>query len=83
MDKKQEEVKTVVWVFWIIMSIIGVSLLFAGIQGITSGEDIVTVIMLIVIGIILLFVGLTMIIGKANIATNNVEMPKAEKKAKK
>ena len=33
MAKKNEEVKTVVWVFWILLAIIGVSMLFAGIQG--------------------------------------------------
>ena len=29
---KKEEIKTSVWVFWILLAIIGVALLFAGIQ---------------------------------------------------
>ena len=80
---KKEEVKTAVWVFWILMAIIGVSMLFAGLQSSVLGDNITTSVMLIVIGIILLFVGLIMTIGKANIIANDIELPKSDKKAKK
>lgn len=83
MAKKNEEVKTIVWVFWILMAIIGVSMLFAGIQSSVIGDNIVTSIMLVIVGIILLFVGLIMVIGKANIIANDVEMPKSTKKEEK
>lgn len=83
MAKKQEEIKTSVWVFWILIAIIGVSMLFAGIQSSVLGDNIVTSIMLIVVGIILLFVGLIMVIGKANIIANDLEMPKSGKKEEK
>ena len=36
MAKKNEEVKTVVWVFWILLAIIGVSMLFAGMCNVNS-----------------------------------------------
>ena len=75
MAKKNEEVKTVVWVFWILLAIIGVSMLFAGIQGSIQGNNIATCVMLIVVGIILLFIGLVMVLGRANIITNDIEMP--------
>lgn len=83
MAKKQEEVKTIVWVFWILIAIIGVSMLFGGIQSSVLGDNIVTSIMLIVIGIILLFVGLVMVLGKANIIANDIEVPGAKKETKK
>lgn len=83
MAKKNEEVKTIVWVFWILLAIIGVSMLFAGIQGSIQGTNITTCVMLIVIGIILLFIGLVMVLGKANIITNDIEMPKSSKKEEK
>lgn len=83
MAKKQEEIKTIVWVFWILIAIIGVSMLFAGIQSSTIGDNVVTSIMLIVVGIILLFVGLIMVIGRANIIANDLEMPNATKKEEK
>ena len=79
MAKKNEEVKTVVWVFWILLAIIGVSMLFAGIQGSIQGNNIATCVMLIVVGIILLFIGLVMVLGRANIITNDIEMPKSSK----
>ena len=41
--KKNEEVKTIVWVFWIMLAIIGVSLLFAGIQSSVQGNNITRV----------------------------------------
>ena len=58
MAKKQEEVKTIVWVFWILIAIIGVGMLFTGIQSSVIGDNIVTSIMLVMVGLILLFVGL-------------------------
>ena len=79
MAKKNEEVKTIVWVFWIMLAIIGVGLLFAGIQG----NNIATCVMLIVVGIILLFIGLVMVLGRANIITNDIEMPKSSKNEEK
>lgn len=83
MAKKNEEVKTIVWVFWILMSIIGVGMLFTGIQSSVLGDNIVTSIMLVVVGLVLLFVGLIMLIGKANIVANDLEMPKSSKKETK
>lgn len=79
---KKEEVKTSVWLFWILIAIIGVSMLFAGIQTSIVGGSITTSVMLIVIGIILLFMGLVMVLGKANIIANDVELPKTSKKEK-
>ncbi len=83
MAKKQEEIKTSVWGFWILIAIIGVSMLFAGIQSSVFGDNIVTSIMLTVVGIILLFVGLVMIIGKANIIVNDIQMQNTNKEEKK
>lgn len=83
MAKKQEEVKTIVWVFWILIAIIGVGMLFSGIQSSTRGDSIATSIILIMVGIVLLFVGLVMVIGKANIVANDLEMPNAKKKEEK
>ncbi|MGN1299790.1 MAG: hypothetical protein ACI4VC_00355 [Clostridia bacterium] len=83
MAKKKEEVKTIVWVFWILIAIIGVSMLFAGIQSSFIGDNIVTSIMLVIVGTILLFIGLIMVIGKANIIANDLEMPKLSKTEKK
>ena len=83
MAKKNEEVKTIVWVFWIMLAIIGVSMLFAGIQSSVAGDNITTSVMLIVVEIILLFIGLVMVLGKANIITNEIELPKSSKKEEK
>lgn len=83
MAKKQEEVKTIVWVFWILIAIIGVGMLFTGIQSSVIGDNIVTSIMLVMVGLILVFVGLIMVIGKANIIANDLEMPSAKKKEEK
>lgn len=80
---KKEEVKTAVWVFWILMAIIGVSMLFVGLQNSVLGDSVTTSVMLIVIGIILLFVGLIMTLGKANIIANDIKIPKSEEKSKK
>lgn len=76
-EKKKEQIKTSVWAFWIIIAVIGVCMLFAGIQSSVSATVSRTVaIMLIVVGIILLFIGLVMTVGKANIIANDLEMPK-------
>lgn len=83
MAKEQEEIKTIVWVFWILIAIIGVGMLFTGIQSSVIGDNIVTSIMLVMVGLILLFVGLIMVIGKANIIANDLEMPSAKKKEEK
>ena len=80
MMAKKEEIKTSVWVFWILIAIIGVSMLFSGIQSSVLGDSIVTSIMLVIVGIVLLFIGLIMIIGKANIVANDLEMPKKSTK---
>lgn len=76
---KKEEPKTSVWVFWIMLAIIGVSLLYAGIQSSLFGGSIPLAVMLIVVGIILLFIGLSMMLGKANIIANDIELPGAKK----
>ena len=55
-------------------------MLFAGIQSSVFGNSIVTSIMLVTIGLVLLFVGLIMVLGKANIIANDLELPKSEKK---
>ena len=65
------------------VAIIGVSSLFAGIQNSVQGNNITTSVMLIVVGIILLFIGLVMVLGKANIITNEIELPKSSKKKKR
>lgn len=80
---KKEPVKTSVWVFWILIAIIGVGMLFTGLQSSVLGDNITTSVMLIVIGIILLFVGLIMTIGKANIVANDIEIPTSSKKTTK
>ena len=76
---KKEEIKTSVWVFWILIAIIGVAMLFSGFLTSVAGDSITTSVMFIVIGIILLFVGLIMVIGKANIIANDLEMPASKK----
>lgn len=86
MEKKNEkkEIKTSVWVFWILIAIIGVGLLFTGLQtSVTGTASITTSIMLIVIGIVLLFIGLVMVLGKANVIANDIELPSNEKSTEK
>ncbi len=78
--ENKKEIKTVVWVLWILMAIIGVGLLFGGIQNCIINGNVVLSIMLIVVGIVLLFVGLTLLLGNANMQYNNVEIPKEVKK---
>ena len=72
MAKKEEPVKTIVWVFWILIAIIGVGMLYTGIQGSVLGDNLTTSIMLVVVGIVLLFIGLIMVLGKANIHTTEI-----------
>lgn len=83
MANKEKNVKTSVWVFWILIAIIGVSMLFTGFQSSIAGDSITTSVMFIVIGIILLFIGLIMVIGKANIVANDLEMPSSKKEEDK
>lgn len=82
---KKEETKTSVWVwvFWILIAIIGTGLLFTGLQNSVLGDSIGTSATLIIVGIALLFVGLIMILGKANIEANDIEMPGRKKEEKK
>jgi len=78
----KKETKTVVWVFWILIAIIGTGLLFTGLQNSVLGDSLATSALLIVIGIALLFVGLIMVLGKANIEANDIEMPGKKKEEK-
>ena len=82
MANKEKNVKTSVWVFWILITIIGVSMLFTGFQSSIAGDSITTSVMFIVIGIILLFIGLIMVIGRANIVANDLEMPSKKEEDK-
>ena len=70
-----KEIKTSLWVFvfWLLIAIIGTGLLFAGIQGSVVGNALTTSVMLIVVGIILVFIGLIMVLGKANIEADDVK----------
>ena len=52
MAKKEEPVKTIVWVFWLLIAIIGVGMLYTGIQGSVLGDNLTTSIMLVVVGIV-------------------------------
>lgn len=80
--EKKEPIKTSVWVFWIMIAIIGVGLLFSGLQGGVRGDSITASVMFIVVGIIFLFIGLIMIFGKANIEANDLEITKTKKETK-
>ena len=82
MANKEKNVITSVWVFWILIAIIGVSMLFTGFQSSIAGDSITTSVMFIVIGIILLFIGLIMVIGRANIVANDLEMPSKKEEDK-
>ena len=42
MAKKEEPVKTIVWVFWLLIAIIGVGMLYTGIQGSVLGDNLTT-----------------------------------------
>lgn len=81
--ENKKEIKTIVWVLWILMAIVGVALLFGGIQSCIIGGNIATTIMLIAVGIVLLFVGLTLLLGNANMQHANIEIPKEVKKEEK
>ena len=76
---KKEAVKTSVYVFWILIAIIGVGLLFTGLQNSVLGDSVTTSVLLIVIGVILIFMGLIMVFGKANIEAKDVQVHKEEK----
>lgn len=80
--KEKEPIKTSVWVFWILIAIIGVGLLFSGLQSSVIGDSVTTSVMFIVVGIILLFIGLIMVLGKANIEANDLEINKPKKEEK-
>ena len=82
MAKKEEPVKTIVWVFWLLIAIIGVGMLYTGIQGSVLGDNLTTSIMLVVVGIVLLFIGLIMVLGKANIHTTEIIVHKKEEEKK-
>lgn len=81
--ENKKEIKTIVWVMWILMAIVGVGLLFGGIQNCIIGGNVVTSIMFIVVGIVLLFIGLTLLLGNANMQNLNVQVPKEVKKVEK
>ena len=63
-----KEIKTWIWVFWLLVAIIGTGLLFVGIQNTIFGDNLTLSIMLILVGVILVFVSLSYVIGHANIA---------------
>ena len=75
---KKEQTKTIVWVFWILIAIIGTCL-----QNSFSGENLGAAAMLIVFGIALIFIGLIMLLGKANIETSEIELPGKKETEKK
>ena len=81
--EEKEEVKTIVWVFWILFAIVGVGMLFAGIQSSVLGDNVVTSVMLVIAGLILVFVGLIMVLGKANVIANDIELPSSKEKSEK
>lgn len=83
MANKEEPTSMWVFVFWLLIAIIGTGLLFTGLQNSVLGDSIPTSILLIVVGIILIFIGLAMVLGKANIEAEDVEMPGAKKEKKK
>lgn len=78
--KKEQNTPVIVYVLWILIAIIGVGLLFTGLQSSIIGNGILVSSMLVIIGIILMFIGLIMILGKANIEAEDLIMPKEEKK---
>ena len=63
-------------------AIIGVGMLYTGIQGSVLGDNLTTSIMLVVVGIVLLFIGLIMVLGKANIHTTEIIVHKKEEEKK-
>ena len=77
---KKKEISTFEWTMWIIGAIIGVSLLFVGINNVAIGDaDCTRCVMFIVLGIIFLVVTLSYIIGNLNIAVSGEEVAKAKK----
>ena len=83
MANKEEPTSMWVFAFWLLIAIIGTGLLFTGLQNSVLGDSSPTSILLIVVGIILIFIGLAMVLGKANIEAEDVEMPGAKKEKKK
>lgn len=79
-NKSNKKTPVSVFVFWLLLAIIGVGLLFTGLQNSVLGDSLSTSAMLIIIGIALIFVGLIMVLGKANIETEDITMPEEEKK---
>lgn len=75
-----KEIKTSIWVFvfWLIIAILGTGLLFTGLQNSLLGDSLPTSVMLIVVGIILIFIGLVMVLGKANIETDDIKTSKKQ-----
>lgn len=81
-NKKETQTSVWVFVFWLLIAIIGVGLLYTGLQNGIFGSSITTTAMLIIIGIILIFIGLIMVIGKANIEAEDLTMSKPKKEEK-
>lgn len=81
---KKRDISTFEWTMWIIGAIIGVSLLFVGINNVAAGDtDFTRCVMFIVLGILFLGATLSYIIGNLNIAVNGEEVAKTTSKAKK
>lgn len=87
MAKKETKVGVMVYVFWILVAMIGAAMLFAGIRNSVENsifqENIVTSLILVITGLIFLFIGLIMVIGRANIEAQDLEMPKKKNEVKK
>ena len=80
---KKKEISTFEWTMWIIVAIVGVALLFVGLNNVASGDaDFTRYVMFIVVGILLLSVSLSYIIGNLNLAVNGEEAVKPASKAK-
>ena len=58
-------------------------MLFTGIQSSVLGDNVVTSVMLVIAGLILVFVGLIMVLGKANVIANDIELPSSKEKSEK
>ena len=73
--KKKDQTAVWVFVFWLLIAIIGAGILFTGIENSLLSGNIRVSITSVMVGIILIFIGLIMVIGKANLDAGNVEMP--------
>jgi uncharacterized membrane protein len=78
--KEVKEYSTSVWVFWILVAIVGTGLLFTGLQNTFTLGNLTMSVMFIVIGLILLFLSLTIVLGRANIAANGQDKVKKDSK---